>query len=696
MPTILDLKTEEINNVILPVVSTTQTSIFSNDVTSKSSISDTEIDTLTGLKVNEAVIDSKPDSLTNPSASQSQTLNNTEQPKENVTPATSESKTPDTSITSTENKTIAPAIEKPSVSVEETSPVTDKAAVTSESEDQAIAPLDSGSTTPVSSENTESSASVTGDEGAIVSNTSTPKNPDSGVVTNNSSEAIASELSKSDTAVVTTAAATSDPAKTETDVTSANSDEIAPAIDKPSVSVVETSPVTNKTAVTSESENKAIASTSDITDSTQTPKNSINSTTADVTKTSLTSTPPQNITQLTSQNFTFDTGVFKVDETGKVGIDYLFDGGGYEGELGIFNLDGMEKLAHNSDAFITEAARRSVSNSNLGYVVINDATEGARFNGVLPYDINRDRGEYKGVKTFTMLPGDTFALILVPNGANLQQVANKSATGDDARPLFSLPMANPNGSLMTGQIADVTGIGNTFVMEDLRVDKSGTDSDYNDIIFQVRGATGSAVSIDSVINPKKEWRSTDLGKALTEYAKAYVTPENPKVGELVTDELYDSVFDNKDNQVDNNSKTEAIASEVSKSDTPVVTAPATSDPAKTETEVTSTNSDELAPAIEKPSVSVEETSPVADKAAVTSESEDQAIASLDSGSTTPVSPQQSVVTTEPSSSVTGDAGAIASEVSKSDTPVVPAPATSDPAKTETEVTSTNSDELAPA
>jgi len=592
LPSILDLKSEEINNVILPDYSTPKTSIFSNDLTSKSSTSDTGIDSLTGLKVNEAVIDnSKPDSLTNPSASQSQTLNNTEQLKENVTPATSESKTPDTSITSTENKTIAPAIEKPSVSVEETSPVTDKAAVTSESEDKAIASLDTGSTTPVSS-----------------------------VVTNNNSGAIASEVSKSDTPVVTT-----------------------------------------------------------------------------------------------SQNFTFNMGVFKVDETGKVGIDYLFDGGGYEGELGIFNLDGMENLAQNSDAFITEAARRAVSNSNLGYVVINDATEGARFNGDLPYDIDRNRGEYKGVKTFTMLPGDKFAFILVPNGANLQQVANKSAKGDDARPLFSLPIANPNGSSMTGQIADVTGVGNTFVMEDLRVDKSGTDSDYNDIIFQVRGATGSAVSIDSVINPNKEWRSTNLGKALIEYAKPYVTPENPKVGELVTDELYDSIFGNTDNQVDNPSKTGAIAPEVPKSDSPpVTTAPATSDPAKTESNATSTNSGAIAPAIEKPSFSVEETSPVTAQTAVISDSENKAIAPLDSGSTTPVSSQQPVVTTESSSSFTGDeesvvsdtpknldsavvtnnnSGAIAAEVSKSDTPVVTAPATSDPAKTETEVTSTNSNEF---
>jgi chemotaxis protein histidine kinase CheA len=330
-----------------------------------------------------------------------------------------------------------------------------------------------------------------------------------------------------------------------------------------------------ESAITS-NENVAIAPASNVTDSSKTTtelnatadkdseensqvKSSTNSTTAGVTKTSPTSTTDQKNSQLVSPSFTFNTGVFKVDEKGSVGIDYLLDGGGYEGELGIFSLEGMEELAQNSDTFITEAARRAVSNSTLGYVVINDAAEGARFSGDLPYDTNHNKGEYKGVKTFTMRPGDTFAFILVPNRATLQQVANNSATGDDTRPLFSLPMANPNGSFMTGQIADVTGVGNTFVMEDLRVDKSGTDSDYNDIIFQVRNAKGSAVSIDSVIDLNKDWRPTNLGKALIEYAKPYVTPENPQVGELVTDELLDSVFGDRDNQVDNNSKTGAIA-----------------------------------------------------------------------------------------------------------------------------------------
>jgi Subtilase family/Domain of unknown function (DUF4114)/Bacterial pre-peptidase C-terminal domain len=241
------------------------------------------------------------------------------------------------------------------------------------------------------------------------------------------------------------------------------------------------------------------------------------------------STSPQ-VTNLNNpQNPSFNFGKFLVDATGVVGIDYLFDGGWFEGQLGIFSLTGMEQLIPHSDAFITEAARRAASNSQLGYVAINDVTEGARFSGGFPFDSNLNKGSYLGVKTFNMRPGDTFAIILIPNGATMQQVADKSVTGNDVHPLFSLPIANPNGSFATGQIADVTGEGNTFVMEDIGQDKPYSDKDFNDIIFQVRGATGSAVSIDSVINPQKEWRTSNMGQALIEYAKAYITPADPIV-----------------------------------------------------------------------------------------------------------------------------------------------------------------------
>lgn len=59
-------------------------------------------------------------------------------------------------------------------------------------------------------------------------------------------------------------------------------------------------------------------------------------------------------------------------------IDYLLDGGAYQGELAIFSLEGMEQFYTDLNEFIAEAARRALSNSDFGHVVISDATEGAR------------------------------------------------------------------------------------------------------------------------------------------------------------------------------------------------------------------------------------------------------------------------------------------------------------------------------
>ncbi|MDL5056354.1 hypothetical protein [Geitlerinema calcuttense] len=67
--------------------------------------------------------------------------------------------------------------------------------------------------------------------------------------------------------------------------------------------------------------------------------------------------PPDIIPQT---EFTFDSGVFTVGESGVVGIDFLFDGGAYKGELGMFSLEGMNEFEPGSEAFIQEAARRAL------------------------------------------------------------------------------------------------------------------------------------------------------------------------------------------------------------------------------------------------------------------------------------------------------------------------------------------------
>ncbi|MEG4378981.1 DUF4114 domain-containing protein, partial [Microcoleus sp. M2_C5] len=233
----------------------------------------------------------------------------------------------------------------------------------------------------------------------------------------------------------------------------------------------------------------------------------------------------------------FTSGVFTTDQTGRISVDYTFDGGMFQGELAIFSLDDLDKFEPGSEEFIKEVAARSLSNSVKGHVVINDATEGARFSGLLG-ESNANEGVYLGVKSFAVTAGGKYGVMLVPNGS-VKSVYDNPTVGGDQRPLFSMAMANPVEGFHFGQIADLTGEGNTFIMEDMRLD-AGSDRDYNDIIFQVRGATATTALVDSVINPDKEWRKTDLGQALIAYAKPYITPEpQPKVDAEVSDLLDD-------------------------------------------------------------------------------------------------------------------------------------------------------------
>jgi hypothetical protein len=213
----------------------------------------------------------------------------------------------------------------------------------------------------------------------------------------------------------------------------------------------------------------------------------------------------------------FTSGIFTADETGLIKIDYILDGGLFKGELAVFSLEGLEKFETGSEAFIKEVASRSLSNSVKGHVVINDITEGARFSGNLP-DGNFNEGVHLGVKSFAVTAGGKYGVMLVPNGT-VKFVYDNPTFGGDKRPLFSMVTANPVEGFHLGQIADITGEGNTFAIEDMRFDL-GTDKDYNDIIFQVRGATGSAPKLDELIAPGKDWRGSDLGKEVI----SYITP----------------------------------------------------------------------------------------------------------------------------------------------------------------------------
>ncbi|OKH32577.1 hypothetical protein NIES2119_25930 [[Phormidium ambiguum] IAM M-71] len=217
------------------------------------------------------------------------------------------------------------------------------------------------------------------------------------------------------------------------------------------------------------------------------------------------------------------SGYFTVGQSGEVTFDFVNDDSTYQSELAIFSLSGMDKFVPGSPEFIKEAARRALSNSVLGYTVISDPTEGAKYN-VSSDKKNYNDGQYLGLKKFAMNPGDTFGLMLVPDG-KVQEVFNKPHIVGKKRALFSLEIAQPTKKFHQAAIADVDGTGTAFAIEDRELD-FWTDRDYNDLIFKVTGATGKAVGLDGAIDPKKDWRTTVAGKELLDYLKGN-SPVNP-------------------------------------------------------------------------------------------------------------------------------------------------------------------------
>ena len=196
-------------------------------------------------------------------------------------------------------------------------------------------------------------------------------------------------------------------------------------------------------------------------------------------------------------------GVWTVDQTGQVSFDFRYDGGGYQGEMAIFSLNGMENFTPGSPEFTQEAARRALSDTTLGHVVIRDKVEGAAVTGPMTWVTSFNNGAYAGVKTFSMTPGDKFAAMLVPNGS-VWQAFNSPAIGTDVaskesklRPLFSMPSANPattwGGTQLIDMMANNTA-GVNFGWEDIRGDDLvNSDRDFNDIIFKITGATVNAL-----------------------------------------------------------------------------------------------------------------------------------------------------------------------------------------------------------
>ena len=222
-------------------------------------------------------------------------------------------------------------------------------------------------------------------------------------------------------------------------------------------------------------------------------------------------------------------GIFKVGESGWVVLNWLYDGGMFEGELGIFALSGMKAYETNWKDFVENAARRAIQNApESGYLVFSDRKEGSQWKGKLNGEEDCNHGPYKGMKRFKMTPGDQFAVILAPNCTLADIIEDPSImhAGLGTRPFFSFASPNSDPGSHMIQIADMnpssdnpeddglnddtSGEGSendesgadasesdassegdaktsgiTFVFED--TDPQYSDMDYNDLVFQLAG-----------------------------------------------------------------------------------------------------------------------------------------------------------------------------------------------------------------
>ncbi|MGC1306470.1 MAG: DUF4114 domain-containing protein [Phormidesmis sp.] len=189
-------------------------------------------------------------------------------------------------------------------------------------------------------------------------------------------------------------------------------------------------------------------------------------------------------------------GTFTVGSSGQVEIDFLFDGGAYAGELAFFSLAGMGGLKLSD--FVETAARRALSGTTEGQVVITDRATGAQFSGALG-ERDRNQGPTASTQMLELMAGSKFGLMLVPNGTVMDVL-----TGG-AQPLFSIAALNPNGDAQIGQAAD--GI---FAMEDQALRQS--DADFNDLIFRISGATSQITALTELIAPARNWLSSPVAQ----------------------------------------------------------------------------------------------------------------------------------------------------------------------------------------
>ncbi len=108
-------------------------------------------------------------------------------------------------------------------------------------------------------------------------------------------------------------------------------------------------------------------------------------------------------------------------------------------ELGIFSLEGMNQFVPNTPAYFQEAARRILSQSNWGQILISNANQPTSIGESFDWEIQVPEGveevQYRTSQPITIY-GEKFGLMIVPK-ATIQEVWENPSLQGNNRPSFS-------------------------------------------------------------------------------------------------------------------------------------------------------------------------------------------------------------------------------------------------------------------
>ncbi|MEM8809225.1 MAG: DUF4114 domain-containing protein [Cyanobacteria bacterium P01_G01_bin.38] len=209
------------------------------------------------------------------------------------------------------------------------------------------------------------------------------------------------------------------------------------------------------------------------------------------------------------------TGVFTATD-GTVQIEFLFDGGEANGEIGLYSLNGMDAFVPGSADYTREAARRALSNGPQGAQVFSDVVDGAKFSGQLG-EPDWNGGSFAGTQSVTLAPGEDFAFILAPN-STLQAIFDKPEQ-DKWPALFSIAAANPNGINQFAQLS--AGV---IAIEDVVLGR-GSDADFNDVLFKLSGAIGTLTALAQIVDAQQTWFNLPLTQTIIDDTSRAIVPQ---------------------------------------------------------------------------------------------------------------------------------------------------------------------------